>query len=202
MEKREAIVIAIILLTLLFLIYFFSSLSGYAVFEEDQFSEIKDLHWTHMPLTYSIDKSCENLAENTKKSLAIIENSTNKAVYFKEESNPDINISCSQVENCYEKKEERKWFWIITTEAICGHESGTAQIKIKGNKIINARINLFSVSNKKDNCSETIIHEILHVFNYKHNENKSSIMYPEKSEGCNEKIDKEIIEDLLKKYKK
>jgi hypothetical protein len=202
--KKEIIIIIILVLAIFLSLLFFNKMTGNMILTEDQFSEIKDLHWTHMPLTYSIDRNCGNLAENIRKSLSIIENSTNRAVYFKEGSNPDINISCSQVENCHEKKTERVWFWIITTEAVCEHESGTAQItRIKGNKIINAKINLFLVpKTKNENCSETEIHEILHIFNYKHSENNKSIMYPSKeNDECNEKIDSEIANDLISKYK-
>jgi hypothetical protein len=88
------------------------------------------------------------------------------------------------------------------TEAICSHETGTAQItKIKGNRIIHADINLVSTE-RNENCSETEIHEILHAFDYQHSKNNESIMYPEKAAGiCNEKIDQNIIEDLASKYK-
>lgn len=202
MDHKKAFMLFLVLILVIAAICLLSvkSIIGNITKETDPFSQINSSHWTHMPLTYSIDINCDNLRENIMKSLRIIENSTNRTVYFKEASNPDINISCSQIENCYEKKIERRWFWIVTTEAVCEHESGTAQItKMKGNKIINAKINLFSLS-KEDNCPQTEIHEILHVFDYQHSTNNKSIMYPEKLGGCNEKIDKDIVQDLIAKY--
>ena len=154
-----------------------------------------------MPITYKIEKGCEDKIEKINHAMEIISNSTGNAITFKESDSPDLKISCSFLENCYENKVERRWFWVVTTEAICQHEAGTAKIdKIKGDKIIQASINLVKIE-KEDNCSENEIHEILHTFGYNHNDNPESIMFPEKAASfCNENIDENLIEDIINTY--
>jgi len=199
MKLKIKIVIFLVFLALLIILLINFKFTGNIITETDNFSHLTGLHWTHMPLTYSI-KNCEN-PDGIKKALSLITSQTNNAVYFEESINADIQFACSQLKDCYQNKTERRWFWIATTEAICEHEAGTAQItKMKINKILNAKINIIETG-KEDNCSETQIHEILHVFNFQHSQNNESIMYPEKnSMQCNELIDKDIIAKL-EKYK-
>ncbi len=194
-----AITIALIIISAIIFLIFRTTPTGKAVMQEDSFSSVNSPHWTHMPLTYSI-KNCKN-QETIKTALFQIQAQTDDSVRFQETENPDLKISCEILENCYQNKTERRWFWIITTEAICEHEAGTAQItKLKRNKILNAEINL-KETEKPDNCSETAIHEILHTFGFQHSESPESIMYPEKvSDSCSEKIDAEIISELMQKY--
>ena len=165
-------------------VYLFSGITGKVISSiEDEFPEIKTPHWTHMPITYSIDKKqCESQLNNIKKAFNNIQESTNSIVSFQEvQNNGDIEITCSFLENCYEERTERRWFWIITTEAICSHKSGKAQItKLRENKIINAKINLINLKEKQNNCTENILHEILHVFDYSHKQDNSSIIISKK----------------------
>lgn len=196
LNKSTPGLIIILLFVVVFIIGF--NITGNIITETDDFSHLSELHWTHMPLTYSI-KNCEN-PENINRALTLITSQTNNSVYFEENNNPDIEFSCLDLENCYTNKTERRWlFWIVTTQAVCEHESGSAQMtKIKGKKILKAEIKLIDIG-KEDNCSETIIHEILHVFNFQHSQNNESIMYPEKqSMQCNELIDEDVINELSK----
>jgi len=201
--RNNKVFVMILLLIIILIISIFSikKLTGNIILIEDQFPKTKTPHWTHMPVTYSISGECKNKTEYIQNAMNKIESSANNSVYFEDSQNPDINISCSYLENCYQNKKTRKWFWIITTETICAHESGTSQItSMRGNKILKAKINL-AETEKLENCSETIIHEILHTFDFQHSENPESIMYPEKaSSSCNEKIDGEIIKELIEKY--
>jgi ssRNA-specific RNase YbeY (16S rRNA maturation enzyme) len=215
MQKKEILIVSTIFIIVLLGVYFLSSMTGKIISSAgDEFSNIETPHWTHIPVTYSIDnKECESQTENIQKAFNTLEKETNSAVSFQQvQNNPDIEITCFVLEDCYEEKTEKKWFWIITTEAICSHKSGKAQItKLRGNKIINAKIELINIEEEKqgkkpgqNNCSENIIHEILHVFDYSHKQDNNSIMYPDKpaDSACNEKIDDDIIEDLIAKYKK
>ncbi len=193
------IILTIVILSVIIFLIFRASPTGKVVMQEDSFPNTNSPHWTHMPVTYSIE-NCKN-SETIKKAFSEIQTQTANSVQFAEAENPDITISCEILENCYQNKTERRWFWIITTEAICEHEAGTAQItKMKRNKILSAKINL-KETEKPDACSETAIHEILHTFDVSHSEDPESIMYPEKvSDNCNEKIDSEIIDELVQKY--
>lgn len=199
MEKREIFIIAIVSLVIL-IFFLYARFTGYIV-KEDEFPTTKEMHWTHMPLTYSIANGCDN--QKIEKAINKLQAETNYAVSFKRaEKNADIEITCSYLKNCYENKTERRWFWLITTEAICEHETGSTKItKIKRNRIMKAKIQLTIIKEKQDNCTETEAHELLHAFGYNHSQNNESIMYPERK-GCNEDIDSDIVNDLIKKYKK
>jgi hypothetical protein len=110
MENREIIILVIVLLIAVFSI-FFLNITGNIILE-DQFSQINGTHWTHIPITYSIAKNCSQ--DLIKNAFSIIQKSTNNLVYFNQiEINPDINISCSFIDNCYQNSTRRSWFWII-----------------------------------------------------------------------------------------
>ena len=202
MEKKMLIPLFSITLLIATVLIFRASPTGKVVMQEDSFPRVTSPHWTHMPITYSI-KNCNN-SEVIYNAINKLELETDKSVYFQEADNPDIEISCISLENCYQEK-IRKWFlWIITTEVICEHESGTSKItKMKGNKIIKAEIDLVEIPGKEDNCSATELHEILHAFDYGHSEKPGVLMSPESIPGeCNDNINAEIIKDLINKYKK
>ena len=209
MGKKEFIISMIVLAVTIFLLSLAGTFTGRAIIQTDEFSHVKEPHWTHMPVTYSISGECTE-EPAIRNAFKIIENSTDSVVNFKEikdnnkNTESDIKILCSFVENCYEKKQETRWFWIITTEAICEHEAGEAQIKrLRGNKILQAEINLKQIPEIQENCSEVVIHELLHTFNYEHSENPESIMYPARNkEICNENIDPWVSLDLIEKYKR
>lgn len=214
MEKREIFVLisisAIIILCLIFISNFTGNIiqetnlfsQSSIIQETDQFSNIDSPHWTHMPLTYSVQDNCNK--DKITKAMNLVEQSTNQAVSFNQvESNADITITCQNLDNCYEKKQVRRWFWIITTEAVCEHEAGIAKItKMRANKILKADITLVNIKEKQSNCTDAELHELLHILSYEHSKNNESIMYPEASPECKEYIDKDIADDLIKKYSK
>jgi hypothetical protein len=77
--------------------------------EKDSFSNMDELHWAHMPLTYNITnkEDCEDYElKNILDSFEIIENSTSGIVNFIEaENNPDIVLRCINVEKELKKAE-------------------------------------------------------------------------------------------------
>jgi len=160
---------------------------------QDMFSHNTKEHWTHMPLTVSIDEHCgdyesRQIIRATKR----IENVTDGKVAFVEvEENADITFECSYLEDCYIKETEILDDRILTRESICAHTRGLATITRKrGPQIINAHIEMigldgFSETRGKEmsgffigTCghTDTEVHEILHVFGYGHVNNERSIM--------------------------
>ena len=203
MNKREIFIIILILAVAIASILFINNFTGNVIIQgADEFSQTNSPHWTHMPITYTLQNSCDK--GKVARAMQNLADSTKKAVSFSHViSNADITISCSTLNNCYQNKTTKVWFWIITTEATCEHDAGEAQItKMRGNKILNAKINLADIKEKPDNCTETEIHELLHVFDYPHSESNESIMYPEATASCTEQIDPEIASDLIQKYKR
>ncbi|MBR9691326.1 hypothetical protein GOV06_00925 [Candidatus Woesearchaeota archaeon] len=191
----------------LLIVFLILLISGCEYIEEDVAEEvpvveevveevIKEKHWTHMPVTYSIDEGCGDYeTRKIEKGFFEIENATNGIVYFEKADFPaDIDVSCSFLEDCYKKWVDiRKEQGVIYRyETICNHTKGKAQIMaIRGNDILKARIEMiglagFSETNGKGmsgfyigSCgyATTEIHEILHTFGFGHIDDPDSIMY-------------------------
>jgi len=199
----------------------------------DMFKNNEGLHWGHMPISYSIvnENECGSYeSRKIERAFNLIEEETNKTVRFaKVNENADVDVSCSFIEGCYEKKVDvRSEEGIVYRyETICAHNRGIAQINVvKGKQIMRASIEMIGLAGFSETSGEgmsgffvgtcghitTELHEILHVFGYGHFDDNSSIMYPsEDSVGytiqnvgvCThtlKDIDAWIIEDLIKSY--
>jgi hypothetical protein len=194
--------------------------------------ETDKLRWKDMPVTYHIvnEKKCGRYETYMiKRAFNEIENATAGVVYFEKLNNSedaDIIIKCSFIENCYKKEIDIGPVVIRETETICAHNSGYARIKYQGNRILKADIELIGLAGFAETSGKgpsgfsigdcgypvTEIHEILHAFGYQHNNNTSSIMYPEhesvgyrlykEGECFNsiKSIDEWIIQDLISTY--
>ncbi|MBU0761374.1 MAG: hypothetical protein KJ600_06385 [Nanoarchaeota archaeon] len=79
---------------------------------EDQFSNVEELHWGHMPLTYKVidGEICEGIQLRAiKNSFEILENLTDGYVSFVESGgNVDIDVYCIDREKEIEKLKEHK----------------------------------------------------------------------------------------------
>ena len=150
---------------------------------KDQFFYLRVPHWRHMPLTYKIKWGCgEFLNAQVLKAFGIIENVTEKAVYFKEvDDGPDIELSCE-----FRKCEP--------SECLIGDSLGEAGYREYGDRIYYATILLKGKNGYSEkgtdsgfyvlgcDAAEIEIHEILHFLlaedkNMGHNNNPDSIMY-------------------------
>ncbi len=211
---RNAIFLALIVVFIMWLFGFLDiSITTKAIFEredeiKDNFSDIEEFHFTHMPLTYKIDVDTTPTTNDAYEveriiwALQIIENSTDNLIQFKKadfNETPDIII--------YGRpplESEDKDRFII--------EGLASPNETKENRIINADITLYagetflwaggshleviggnlwevteydpreSTSWEVDDCEHfpnTEVHEILHALGIGHNYNDShSIMFP------------------------
>ena len=194
----------------------------------DDFSDVAELHWDHLPIKYFIrnEKECGTY-ETAQINRAFIEISvsTNNTVYFEKVNNSmesDIELFCSFIEDCYNLEKWEDAYWEYEEETICAHDLGRALItETKGNKIIKAEIELIGLegfsetSNRRRSkasgfyigtCGDanTEIHEILHVFGFDHSFDWSSIMYPRDTRESGYKVSNnncaEVIVEIDDEY--
>ena len=166
----------------------------------DEFSNIQELHWMHMPLTYSFAESNRNIGprdtfnykcpdyqiQRLKDAFNMLQNETNSKILFEEVYDEEGEI----IVYCYKLKADEGYY----VEGEGGYIS-------QDNLILNAELDFYDHLN----CGtwpDVEIHEILHLFGYGHIENKSSIMTPIASRCDRGYIDEEIIQDLINTYSK
>jgi hypothetical protein len=164
---------------------------------KDIFWKINNTHWSHMPLSYSINQGCgETRIGKIKYALEEIELSSYGKVSFEQSSkNADIEFVCYKN---YSMADIKKMNKVASSKRI-----------MDGNEVVNATITFYD----GESCGYypfIEIHEVLHTFGFKDNENISSVMY-ENTEMCkfryeNEEIlgkpsiDEDISQNLIETY--
>lgn len=164
---------------------------------EDSFSSAEGLHWTHMPVTYSIynEAECGNYeVRKISRAFDAISSATGGKVHFeKVKAEGDIVFRCSFIEGCYELVTDidEDAGLVYRYERICEHDKGIAATRILGNRILGAEIEMFGLAGFSETSGKgtsgfyigscghptTEIHEILHAFGYGHSDDSKSIMY-------------------------
>ena len=145
-------------------------------------------------ISYYFDKECsEEKKEKMKEAFEIVEKETEIISFYEGENlSSEILILCS--ENSFEEnKENKKTF-------IAGEGGPSKFLNLTPYPlIIQGEIKLYSKKDIKE-CFYPIVelHELLHVFGFEHVNNKKSVLYPYLD--CEQKLDKEIIENLKKIY--
>ena len=168
----------------------------------DNYPNVTELHWGHMPITYFIKnpRLCgSNVVEQIKQSFDIIENETSGAVNFEfKEGEGDISVECfDRYDNNVSQLASSRTYadaniWAFNDEA--------------GNVISKGEIRLFKITLGQSyygRCSsypDTIIHEILHLFGFQDEDNGGGIMYKYIT-SCVGKIDQDIIDKLKETYR-
>jgi hypothetical protein len=201
-EWRNIIIFFIILIIIIFIFVIDNSKDDYDNYKEqikDEFSNVQELHWTHIPVTYSFAEpntftdihglpnyKCPDFQiDRLKNAFDEIQNETDNIILFKE-----VDYSTEITVYCYRLKAEGGYY--ILGEG--GYESD-------GNRIINGTLNFYDHLN----CGtwpDAEIHEILHMFGYDHIDKWDSIMSPLQKTCDLGKIDDEIVNDLMIKYSK
>jgi hypothetical protein len=159
----------------------------------DSYSNIQEVHWSHMPLTYKIQDTCiEREVNLTKQAFEDIDSETNGLIKFKEVStNEDISIYCKSMQ--YNKNSDMRLgdeIFNITPEVM--------------NIIYHSEINIYGQGQVcGSGFPELEIHEILHGFGFLDDPVLNRVMssYTSGTEECKIKsIDKPIISCLKNIY--
>ena len=185
----------------------------------DSFAGASGVHWTHMPLTYSINSSCGDFESiRVKGAFDRISIASSQTVTFQEVvEDADIKVICSYIEECYNSY----------TEEVCPHETSSVNVT-QGNQnlLIRATIELIGLKGFLESGRNTVsgfslgecgtlnkeVHAALRAFGYKSNNNQSSIMYGleeffpgskyfNKSDCQTKEIDASIKADLSSTYR-
>jgi len=165
---------------------------------EIQEPKFDKLQWGHLPVTYFItneDECGSYESRRINRAFEEVTTSTDGIVTFKKiEEDADINVTCTFIKDCYKKWTDvrREENIVYRYESICQHTKGLAGIReTNNNEIKKAEIFLIGLDGFVETTNRgasgyyvgscghitTEIHEILHTFNYKHEQSPLSIMY-------------------------
>jgi len=214
-------IIALLFLVILFIFFYNSSPQEVKPRIEDKFPDVEEMHFSKLPITYSINLSFEKTRveyfiqeagryeriQDIKKAFQIIEDSTDGVVYFEEVNegeNPDIMI----------KGLSPTIFEVVAaTVNVSDSIWGFALRNNVSNIIANSSVYLLPIQTYSDEYSWVYgrctnfplidVHEILHTFGFGHVFDSSNrVMFPlYPGLTCNVlEIDEKIINCLKKIY--
>ncbi len=152
---------------------------------------IPEIRFNHNNISYKYGPDCEKRKEKMDEAFKIIEDKTEKISFYEVNKNEDIKITCSN-ENLSNEK----------GVFLAGEGGPNKIINLSFNPLIlHGGIILYGKKHEKS-CEKPIveIHELLHVFGFNHQNNKSLIMYP--YYHCEQKIPKNILNKLNEIYSK
>ena len=163
---------------------------------EDNYSNISELHWGHMPLTYKIEGEClERILNSTKLAFEKIKEETGLIWFEEVEENPDISVYCRIL------KDNNVPGDVIIVN-VDSYEVGNSRktIDSKRNLITYGELGIPGRGVCGTGYPAVEVHEILHLLNIPHNPLTNSIMHPytaDYSSKCKiTKIDKEYVSCL------
>lgn len=152
-----------------------------------------NMRFNHNVITFTIDQNCD-LEKKEKMGLAFsrIEKDTDNTIIFKKINDKDIadlTVTCN--ESTPQVRED--YF-------IAGEGGATSIIKSDLFHIIEKGVVLLYYKQEKACLNYNIeLHELLHVFGFKHSENRMSIMYP--TTQCGQIFTQDITNELTRLYK-
>lgn len=154
-----------------------------------------NMKFNHNSISYKIDSACsDGKKERMFEAFKELENKVGIINFYSVFESPDIEVSCSE---SVKKSPEKDFF-------IAG-EGGAKEIIQTGryNVVTNGIILLHSLSQGAQECEwpNIELHELLHVFGFKHSQDENSLMYPY-LESCEQRLDESIINNLKELYSK
>jgi hypothetical protein len=154
-----------------------------------------NMRFNHNTITFTLDENCnEDKKEKVYLALNRLEEETNNSILFtKIESinDADMTITCNETEK-HSNDTKKEYF-------IAGEGGATSVIKTDVFHIIEKGVVLLYYSEEKKCIDYNIeLHEILHVFGFKHSENTFSIMY--ETTQCGQIFTNDIINELVRLY--
>jgi len=150
--------------------------------------------FNHKIITYAIEDTCEKSKYNNMiQAFSILENETSRLIKFQPASSePDIFVTCNQSVQELESKQKSSYFIAGEGGAERAISSGEFWVIEKG------KILLYYPRTKECLTYHVELHELLHVFGFKHSDNRYSMMYPVSE--CNQVLSDDIIQEILRLY--
>lgn len=156
---------------------------------------VQNMRFSKSNLSYYFYEDClEENRNRMKSAFDIIQNKTEVISFYETTDNSaDILVLCSDKVIEKESEENKRTF-------IAGEGGPSKFLNLTPYPLIlQGEIKLYS-KEKIENCNYPIVelHELLHVFGYEHFKEEKSVLYPYLK--CNQRLDKEIIDDLKNIY--
>jgi hypothetical protein len=150
--------------------------------------------FNHKIITYKIEDTCEKAKySNMIQAFSILENETSGLIKFQPaNSEPDIFVTCNQSIQELESRQKSSYF--IAGEGGAERAVSTGEFWV----IEKGKILLYYPRTKECLTYHVELHELLHVFGFKHSDNRYSMMYPVSE--CNQVLSDDIIKEILRLY--
>jgi hypothetical protein len=150
--------------------------------------------FNHKIITYAIEDTCEKSKYNNMiQAFSILENETSGLIKFQPASREsDIFVTCNQSVQELESRQKSSYFIAGEGGAERAISSGEFWVIEKG------KILLYYPRTKECLTYHVELHELLHVFGFKHSDNRYSMMYPVSE--CNQVLSDDIIQEILRLY--
>ena len=207
-KKSMNFSLVIFLVIIIASLFFFKFYQAFVVISEDQFPNTSEMHWSHMPLTYTT-KNCDSFFRgkyfgDIENALKYIENKTDNVVKFKKFylGKADITFICEIKNNNLKfspPTNETPYKTFINAQAQPYFSPANPKLFTKG------EVKIYSTKKCLGQKPVVLIHETLHLLDLQHTPNNSThirdIMHPENS-NCYADISQKEIDYLKSIYRR
>jgi len=159
-----------------------------------KYDDLSEPQWDHMPLSYRFVDGDANSSgfcsgekrDKIRRAFEMIRKKSEGEVFFVETNfDADIDVLCSEI----------NFSEFVVAE-------GEANYDFVGYEITSGVLNFYDVVdwNRDSECLDLELHEILHVLGFGHDEDERSIMYFKNNGICKNKVDENIVSELMRIY--